>query len=152
MSRSKTEYLYCCFSGRVDAGGEVTLDRRLIPKVDKFKYLGSIIQQNGNIDEDINQRIKVGWQKWKYSSGVLCDKRVPLRLKVYHMVVRPVVLYGLESWPLKKMQVQRLMVVEMRMIRWIRGYRRLDRIRNGLIRDVVEVAAIDDKMREIRLR
>jgi len=61
VSRSKTEYLHCCFSGRVDTGGEVTLDGRPVPKVDKFKYLGSIIQQNGDIDEDINQRIKVGW-------------------------------------------------------------------------------------------
>ena len=60
MSRSKTEYLNCCFSGREDAGGEVTLDGRAIPKVDKFKYLGSIIQQNGDIDEDINHRIRVG--------------------------------------------------------------------------------------------
>ena len=55
-----SEYLHCCFSGRVDAGGEVTLNGRPIPKVDKFKYLGSIIQRNGDIDEDINQRIKVG--------------------------------------------------------------------------------------------
>jgi len=61
VSRSKTEYLHCCFSGRVDAGGEVTLDGRLISKVDKFKYLGSIIQRTRDIDEDINQRIKVGW-------------------------------------------------------------------------------------------
>ena len=44
MSRSKTEYLHCCFSGRVDEGEEVTLDGRSITKVDKFKYLGSIIQ------------------------------------------------------------------------------------------------------------
>ena len=96
VSRSKTAYLHCYFSGRVDAGGEVTLDGRSIPKVAKFKYLGSIIQQNRDIDEDINQRIKVGWQKWKFASGVLCDKRVPLRLqgKVYRMVVRPAVLYG----------------------------------------------------------
>ena len=63
VSRSKTEYLHCYFSGRVDVGEEVTLDGRSIPKVDKFKHLGSIIQQNWDIDEDINQRIKVGWQK-----------------------------------------------------------------------------------------
>jgi len=44
VSRSKTEYFYCCFSGRVDAEGEVRLDGRSIPKVDKFKYLGSFIQ------------------------------------------------------------------------------------------------------------
>jgi len=96
VSRSKTEYLHCCFSSRKDAGGEVSIDGRMIPKVDKFKYLGSIIQQNGDIDEDVNQRTKMSWQKWKYASGVLCDKRVPMGLKdkVYCMVVRPVVLYG----------------------------------------------------------
>jgi len=154
VSRSKTEYLHCCFSGMVNVGGEVTLDGRPIPKVDRFKYLGSIIQQNGDIDEDINQRIKVGWQKWKYTLGVLCDKRVPLGLKgkVYRMVVRPTVLYGSECWPLKKTQVQRLSVAEMRMIRWMCGYTRIDRIGNGVIRDLVKVAPIGDKMRESRLR
>jgi len=44
VSRSKTEYLHCCFSGRVGVEGEVTLDGRPIPKVDRFKYLGLIIQ------------------------------------------------------------------------------------------------------------
>jgi len=52
----------------------------------------------------------------------------------------------------KKMQVQRLMVAEMRMIRCICGYTRIDRIRNGVIRNLVKVAPIEDKMRETRLR
>ena len=60
MSRSKTEYLHCCFSGQEDAGREVNIDGMMIPNVEKFKYLGSIIQHKGNIYEDINQRIKVG--------------------------------------------------------------------------------------------
>ena len=104
LSRSKMEYLHCRFSGRIEEGGDITLDGRVIPKIAKFKYLGSIIQQNGDIDEDISHRIRVGWKKWKSASGVLCDKRVPLGLKgkVYRMVVRPVVLYGSECWPLKK--------------------------------------------------
>jgi len=154
VSRSKTEYLHCCFSGRVDKGREVTLDGSSIPKVDKFKYLGSIIQQNGDIDEDIHQPIKVGWKKWKFTSSVLRDKRVPLGLKgkVYRMLVRPAVLYGSECWHLKKTQVQRLMVAEMRMIRWMCGFTRIDRIRNEVIRDLAKVAPIKDKMRETRLR
>ena len=95
------------------------MDGRAITKVAKFKYLSSIIQQNGDIDEDISHRIRVGWQKWKLASGVLCDKRVPMGLKgkVHRMVVRPAVLYGSECWPLKKTQVQRLMAAEMRMVR-----------------------------------
>jgi len=44
VSRSKTEYMHCDFSGREEVGGEVTLDRLSIPKVEKFKYLGSIVQ------------------------------------------------------------------------------------------------------------
>jgi len=59
VSRSKTEYLYCRFVGREDTAGEVTIDGMVIPNVEKFKYLGSTIQWNGDINEDINQRIKV---------------------------------------------------------------------------------------------
>jgi len=98
VSRSKTEYLHCCFSGREGAGGDITIDGVPIPKVEKFRYLCSIVQQNGEIDEDINQCIKVSWLKWKYAMGVLCDKRMPVGLKgkVYRTVVRPAMLYGSE--------------------------------------------------------
>ena len=40
----------------------------------------------------------------------------------------------------------------MRMIRWMYGYTRMDRISNGVIRDLVKVASIEDRMRERRLR
>jgi len=68
------------------------------------------------------------------------------------MVVRAAVHYGSECWPLKKTQVQRLMVVEMRMVRWMCGFMRIDKIRNGAIRDLDKVAPIEDKMRESRLQ
>jgi len=44
------------------------------------------------------------------------------------------------------------MVAEMRIIRWMCGYTRMDRISNGVIRDLVKVALIEDKLREIRIR
>ena len=85
---------------------------------------------------------------------MLCDKRMSVGLKgrVYRMVVRPTVIYGSKCWPIKKTQVQRLMVAEIKIIRWMYGYTRMDRIRNGVIRDLVKVTPIEDKMREIRLR
>jgi len=45
-----------------------------------------------------------------------------------------------------------LMVTKMRMIRWMCGYTRLDKIRNEEIRDLVKVVPIKDKMRETKLR
>jgi len=64
LNRSKTECLHCKFSA--DEGGatsEVAIEGAIIARVERFRYLGSIIQGNGEIDEDINHRIKVGWQK-----------------------------------------------------------------------------------------
>jgi len=68
------------------------------------------------------------------------------------MVVRPALLYGAECLPIKKTQTHRLMVAKMRMIQWMCGYNRFDRIRNVEIREKVGVAPIKDKMRETRLR
>ena len=99
LSRSKTEYLHCRFSADEGGGaGKVAIEGAIIPRVERFRYLGSIIQGNGEIDEHMNQRIKIEWRKWKNASGVLCNKKIPLRSKgrVYRMVIRPALLYGAE--------------------------------------------------------
>jgi len=70
---------------------------------------------------------------------------VGLKSKVYRMVIKPAVLYGSECWRIKKTQVQRLMVAKMRMIKCMCGYMRMDRISNGMIRDLVKVAPIEDR-------
>ncbi|XP_070004261.1 uncharacterized protein [Nicotiana sylvestris] len=133
---------------------EVKLDGQVIPKRASFKYLGSIIQGNGEIDEDVTQRIGAGWMKWRLASGVLCDRNVPLRFKgkFYRVVVRPAMLYGAECWLVKNSHVQKMRVAEMRMLRWICGYTRRNRIKNEAIRDRVRVASVEDKMQESRLR
>ena len=43
-------------------------------------------------------------------------------------------------------------VVEMRMLRWMCGHTRLDKIRNEVIHSKVGVTSIVDKMREFRFR
>lgn len=39
---------------------EVRLDSQIIPKRESFKYLGSVIQGDGEIDGDVTHRIGVG--------------------------------------------------------------------------------------------
>uniref|UniRef100_A0A1U7UYL3 Uncharacterized protein LOC104213328 n=1 Tax=Nicotiana sylvestris TaxID=4096 RepID=A0A1U7UYL3_NICSY len=95
LSRTKTEYLECKFSETHDADVEVKLDGQVIPKRASFKYLGSIIQGDGEIDEDVTHRIGAGWMKWRLASG----RNVPLRLKgkFYRVVVRPAMLIKNEA-------------------------------------------------------
>ncbi|KAG5594321.1 hypothetical protein H5410_035553 [Solanum commersonii] len=121
---------------------------------ESFKYLGSVIQGSGDIDDDVTHRIGVAWMKWRLASRVLCDKKIPPRLKgkFYRVVVRPALLYGAECWPVKNAHVQKLHVAEMRMLRWMCGHTRSDKIRNEVIREKVGVASVVDKLREARLR
>ena len=60
-------------------------------------------------------------------------------------------MYGSETWAMKKIQEKKVDVAEMRMLRWMCGVTRKDKIRNELIRGTVKVAEISSKMQERRL-
>ena len=155
MTWTKIKYLECKFSdGALETGVDVQLDTQIIPKRSSFKCLRSIIQGSREIDEDVTYRIGAGWMKWRFASGVLCDKNMPLKLKgkFYRAVVRPIMLYGVECWPVKNSHVQKMKVAEMRMLRWMCRYNRINKIRNEDIPDKVSVSPMKNKMREARLR
>ena len=61
----------------------------------KFKYLGSIIQNDRKIDEDVMHRVQVGWLKWRAAIGMLCDMKfsAKLKCKFYRVAVRSALLY-----------------------------------------------------------
>ncbi|KAM3394451.1 hypothetical protein P3S68_003453 [Capsicum galapagoense] len=61
-------------------------------------------------------------------------------------------LYGAECWPIKNSHILQLKMAEMRMLHWMCGIIRGDRVRNETIRKKVGVASVEDKMREVRLR
>ncbi|KAF3633234.1 putative pre-mRNA-processing factor 6-like [Capsicum annuum] len=126
LSWTKTEYLECKFS-----------DTR----------------QEDEVVVKLESQV-VCWLKWRLASGILCDKKVPLKFKgkFYRVAVRPAMLYGAECWPVKNSHVQKLKVTEIRMLRWTCGIMRVDRVRNEAIRDKVGVASVEDKIREGRLR
>ncbi|PHU16026.1 60S ribosomal protein L10a-3 [Capsicum chinense] len=71
---------------------------------------------NGEISGYVSKRIGAGWMKWRLASGVLCDKKVPLKLKdkFYRVAVCPVMLYGAECWPIKHVHIQKLKMTKMR--------------------------------------
>ena len=81
VSRTKTEYMRCDFGNTAHEEGDVNLDGQVVPKKDAFRYLGSMLQKDGDIDADVCHRIKAGWLKWRQASGILCDKRYHKSLK-----------------------------------------------------------------------
>jgi hypothetical protein len=106
-----------------------------------------MLQRDSDIDEDVSRRIKAEWMKWRQASRVICDKRVPQNLKGKFTRQRLSLLcYMGLSVGLLRDDIQQLSVAEMRMLRWICGHTRLDRVRNDDIRDRLGVAPIEEKL------
>ncbi|KAK3556381.1 hypothetical protein QTP70_007999 [Hemibagrus guttatus] len=116
VSRSKTEYM--CVNER-EGSGTVRLQGEEVKKVQEFKYLGSTVQSNGECGKEVKKQVQAGWNGWRKVSGVLCDRKISARIKgkVYRTVVRPAMLYGLETVSLRKRQESELEVAELKMLR-----------------------------------
>jgi hypothetical protein len=85
-----------------------------IGQVRSFKYLGTIVNENNSIEEEIKERIALG-NKAYYSNKRLFQNKLISRgakLKLYWTVVRPVVTYACETWVLKESEIDRLLVFE----------------------------------------
>ena len=109
-----------------------------------------LMAEDGELDLEVTHRVQSVWKNWKRVSGVLCDRRMNVKIKgkVYRKVVRPALLYGAETWLLKKESE----VAEMRMLRWMCGVTQLDKIRNERIRGTTKVGEITNKVHERRLK
>ena len=151
VSRPKIEYL--CINGGND-DETVKLENTKVPRVKEFKYLGSTIQKSGGCEREVKKRVQAGWKGWRRVSGVICDRRLPARVKekVYSLMVKPAMVYGLETVAVTKKQVKEMEVAEMKMLRFAMGVTRKDKIGNEYIRGTVKVERLEMKMRERRLR
>ena len=65
VSRTKTEYMRCDFGNATHEEGDVSLEGQVMPRKDIFRYLGSMLQKDGDVGADVCHRIKAGWMKWR---------------------------------------------------------------------------------------
>jgi hypothetical protein len=109
------------------------------------------LQSDEDIDRDVTNHTNLAWLKWRQVSATMCDPRKPLKLKgkIYKSVIRPVAMYGSECWAMKKKDERKLHIAEMRMLRWMCGVPRMDKVRNEYIRGSLKVAPITKKLNGI---
>ena len=87
-------------------------------------------------------------------SGVLCDRKLSAKVKdkMYKSVVKPALLYGMETMTVTQRQVGKMEGAELKMERWALGVTRKDKIRNKYVRGTAKIAKLGDKLRNARLR
>ena len=92
---------------KILASGPITLwqiDGETIETVTDFIVSGSKITADGDCNHEINKRLLLGWKVMTNLDSILKSRDITLPTKV-HLVkamVFPVVMYGCESWTIKK--------------------------------------------------
>ena len=149
VSRNNTEYLPppSCHD-KVKLGGED------IKNVTTFKYIGSMFDAEGGTTTDCKNRVRLAWNKWREVTGVICDKKVPIKLKhkIYKTVIRPTMTYGAECWTMKKKDEMLMNKTEMRMLRWVQGVSLREHKINEDVREAATVQPIATHLMQKRLR
>ena len=117
-----------------------------------FKYLGSIIQKDGEIDSDVNHKIQAsswngGAQQEFY---VIVTFRYGWRESFIRLLLGQFVIWH-KMLGCKRYHAQKMSVAKMRMLRWMYGNTRRDKVSNEDIRTKIGVASIQEKMKENRL-
>ena len=116
--------MYVCnlVTSRVQNAGRshsMKTDNSSIERVEEFEYLGTTLTNKNSIQEEIKSRLKLGnacyYSVQNLLSSSLLSKK--LKIKIYRIIVFPVVLYGFKTWLLTLKEERRLRVSENRVLR-----------------------------------
>lgn len=115
-------------------------DGRQIGSCDIYKYLGVFLTQDGRLDQAIKKRNMLGRRAIAMLNGVLWDQRISKENKrrIYNAIVKSIVTYGCEVWPMKQRTREVLEATEMDFWRRSAGISRKDRVRNETVRDIMD--------------
>ena len=101
---------------KIMVSGPVTswqLDGETMESVIDFIFLGSKITADGDCSHEIKRRLFLGRSYDQYLDNILKSRDITLPTKVHLVkaVVFPVVMYGCESWIIKKSEHWRMMLL-----------------------------------------
>jgi len=114
--------------------------------IEKFLHLKEInnrlnLSVDGDADTAVEARVRIGWNKFRQLVPLLTNKDVSLIMtgRLYSSCVRSSMLYGSETWPVRRENVVALQRAEMRMVRWMFGIKLKDRLPSKELREKLGV-------------
>lgn len=134
---------------------QIECNGKILEQVKSYEYLGTIIQQNGKVREEILNRTRKASSIYYQLSGTIFGKKEisqKTKLQVYKSVIEPVLLYGGESWSVGGRDIRSVGTVEMKCYRRIMGKTRRDRIRNDRIRESLKQESVEQKLEKRQLK
>ena len=100
------------------ASGPITswqIDGETVGTVDDFFFLGSKITADGDCSHEIKRRLLLGRKVMNNLDSILRSRDItlPTKVQLLNAMVFPVVMYGYESWTIKKAECRRIYAFEL---------------------------------------
>ena len=132
----------------------LAVDGAELEAVGTFCYLGDMLSAAGGCDWAIKTRCKSAWNKFKKLEPILTSRHLSLKTRgrVFSTCVRPVLLYGSETWAPTSVELQRLRRNDRSMIRWISGVRPSDDVPAAELHERLGIREVSEALRTRRLR
>ena len=134
---------------------KIAINGHQLNQVEEFTYLGGTISQQGQCSPDIKHRIGKALGAMQMLANIWRSKEISnaTKIELYRVLILSILLYGAETWTIKKEDENRLLTFEMTCLRKILGVSRLDKIRNDTIRQSLGISTtIIDRVTKKRLR
>ncbi|XP_068227862.1 uncharacterized protein [Palaemon carinicauda] len=118
--------------------------------VESDNYRPSVIQNTGDLDEELTGRIQSGWNSWRKYSGVLCDRRMPIKLKTKDPAsgCETCNVLFIQTWATNIRDENRVDATEMMMFRWQCGLTIKNQVKNKHVRGTLKIAPASTKVKE----
>lgn len=123
VNEEKTKYLTLDRKQGSRVGQNITIDTYNFEVVQSFKYLGSILNVSNDVEEEVKMRISQGNRSFFALKHLFKSSLVSraTKLRLYKTIVRPIVMYGCETWPLTTKHEAMLGCFERKILRKICG-------------------------------
>jgi len=110
-------------AGRIQS---VRIDNSTFERVEGFKYLETTLTNQNCIAEEIKSRLRSGNACYHSVQNLLFSRLLSenLKLKIYRIIILPIVLYGCETWSLTLREERKPRVFQNMVLRRIFGPRR----------------------------
>ena len=95
--------------------GEMTVDGKDIEVVTTFVFLGALITKDGLCEKEVRRRIAMGKAAMGGLTSIWKDRGVTMetKVKLVKVLVFPIVLYGAETWTLRKHERRKIDAFEL---------------------------------------
>ncbi|KAB0379527.1 hypothetical protein FD755_007311 [Muntiacus reevesi] len=134
------------------------IDRETVETVADFIFLGSKITADGDCSHEITRHLLLGRKVMTNLDSILKSRDItlPTKVRLVKAVVFPVVMYGCESWTVKKAERQKLDAFELwcwrRLLRVPWAARRANQSNQSILKEISPGCSLEGLMLKLKLQ